>query len=288
MRKLLNTLYITSDLSYISLENENIVIKRESEILARVPFVNIENIVCFNYLGCSTALMGKCASKNIPLNFVTPSGKFLASITGTIKGNVVLRQKQFDSTRQNEVCLELSKNTIIAKFHNCRILLAKYFKNHNENSEEIKQVIEIISNNIKKIKLSNSIDKIRGIEGETARMYFRVFGQLIRREGFVFNGRSKRPPLDNVDALLSFCYTLLTLEVKSALETVGLDPFVGFMHTDRAGRPALALHLVEELRAFVVDNFVINTINLGQINSRDFFEKESGAVFLLMIHEKKF
>jgi len=279
LRKLLNTLYITSELTYVSLDNENIVVKKESEVLARVPFVNIENIVCFNYLGCSPALMGKCASKNIPLNFVTPSGKYLASVTGTIKGNVVLRQKQFDSTRLDSVCLELSKNTIVAKFHNCRVMLAKFIKNHNDNNyDSIKQTADLISNNIEKVNLCNNVDEIRGIEGETARMYFRTFGQMIRKDGFIFNGRSKRPPLDNVNALLSFCYTLLTLEIKSALETVGLDPYVGFMHTDRAGRPALALDLVEELRAFAVDNFVINIVNLGQVNTKDFYEKEGGAV----------
>jgi len=281
MKKLLNSLYITSDKTYLSLENENIVISKEGNEIIRVPFINIENIICFNYIGCSPALMGKCASEGIPLNFLRPSGKFLACVTGSIKGNVILRQKQFDIVRNENVCNYLTKNIVTSKIHNSRILLSKFYKNHKQNEfDSFANVIECLSSNIDKVYKCDNLDSIRGIEGESAKNYFSVFGQLLCQKDFIFNGRSKRPPLDKVNAMLSFFYTILTLEVKSAIETVGLDPYVGFMHTDRPGRPALALDLIEELRAFYVDSFVINIINLKQINHDGFVEKENGAIIM--------
>lgn len=279
MKKLLNSMYITNEKAYLSLENENIIISAEGEKLAQVPFVNIENIVCFNYLGCSPALMGKCVENGVPLNFLRPNGRFLACVTGPIKGNVVLRQKQFDAVRNCEVCLKCSKSTIIAKLHNTRVFLSKFLKNHKDN-KRVENIIEVITQNIEGLFECSGIENIRGIEGGTARLYFGVFSELIMQEGFTFNGRSKRPPLDNVNALLSFFYSILTMEVKSALETVGLDSYVGFMHTDRPGRPALALDLVEELRVFFVDSFVVRIINLNQVKKEDFIEKEGGAVIM--------
>lgn len=282
MKKLLNTLYITQEGVYLSLEGENIVALKDNAELARVPFCNLEGIICFNYTGCSPALMGKCAENGINLCFLKPSGRFLARVTGPIKGNVLLRQAQFDAVRDKDVCLAIARNTVAAKLHNSRYILYRYVRDHadNCNIEKIESVIDLLGQNIESVFNSQNIENIMGIEGESARMYFSVFGFMVHNSNFFFNGRSKRPPLDNVNAVLSFLYSLLAADVQWALETVGLDPYVGYMHVDRPGRPALALDLMEELRAFFVDKTVLNIINLKQIKGEDFLQKEGGGIVM--------
>jgi len=284
MRKLLNTLYITNELAYCSLNDENIVILVDNKEVKRVPFVNFENIVCFNYLGCSPALMGKCGEEGIPICFLRSSGKFLARVTGPIKGNVHLRRAQFEKLSEEEVCLKLAQNVISAKFHNSRHILARAIRDHAEKIEvdSINNAITVLSNSINSVYETENIDSVRGYEGECSRKYFEVFNELIikNKDEFTFAGRTKDPPLDKVNAMLSYFYTILTLDIQSALETVGLDPYIGFFHTDRSGRASLALDLIEELRAYLVDRFVLSMINLQQVKDDDFLQKEGGGIIM--------
>lgn len=238
MRKLLNTVYVTNEMSYLYLDGENLVCRVEDEIKLRIPFENIENIVCFNYMGCSPALMGKCVKKCIPINFVSPSGKFLAKIYGETKGNVFLRVNQIDKFRKNG--LLLTQNTMATKFSNTvKVIKRTLHDNENlRNDENINNVLEMLKLKAKDVYGANSIEEVIGIEGNCAKMYFSIFNKLItgKNTDLTFEYRNKRPPLDPVNALLSFVYTLATNEFASALETVGLDSYIGYCHSLRSGR----------------------------------------------------
>lgn len=281
MRKLLNTIYVTNELTYLTLDGENLVCKIDGEIKLRIPFENIENIVCFNYVGCSPALMGKCVSKNIPINFISPQGKFLAKVCGETKGNVFLRVAQIDRFREYGVVL--SQNTMAAKFSNTRQLIRRTLHDNPSlrDDEEIKKVMGILESGIEKIFAAKTIEEIMGIEGNCAQNYFSIFDKLITNSKvpFTFEFRSKRPPLDPVNALLSFVYTLLTNEFAAALETVGLDSYIGFCHALRSGRSSLACDLVEEARC-IAERFVITLLNLQIVGEKDFEKQISGAVWL--------
>ena len=253
MRKLLNTVYVTNEQAYLMLDGENLVCKVENEIKLRIPFENIENVVCFNYAGCSPALMGKCVSKMIPISFISPQGKFLAKVCGETKGNVFLRVAQIDRFREKG--LELTQNTMAAKFSNTRQLLRRTLHDNAQLREDmqIREVLQTLSDGIEKLFRAKSIEEVIGIEGNCAQSYFSVFDKLITnpKTSFVFTYRTKRPPLDPVNALLSFVYTLATNEFASALETVGLDSYIGFCHSLRSGISSLACDLVEEVRCIV-------------------------------------
>lgn len=281
MRKLLNTLYITNENAYLCLDGENLVCKIEDENKFRIPFDNIENIVCFSYLGCSPAIMGKCVSKCIPINFLTPNGKFLAKVCGETKGNVFLRVAQIDKFRENGILL--ARNTMSAKFCNSVQTIKRTLHDTPElrNDEQIQSVIHALSDGTKKLLETDNLEQIIGIEGNCARNYFSVFDKLItnKKSGFQFEYRNKRPPLDEVNALLSFIYTLYTNEFAAALETVGLDSYIGFCHALRSGRCSLACDLVEETRC-LVERFVLTLINLKIVSERDFDKQVSGAVWL--------
>lgn len=288
MRKLLNTVYITNEQAYLTLDGENLVCKIEKEEKLRIPFDNIENIVCFNYLGCSPALMGKCVNKTIPINFISPQGKFLAKVCGETKGNVFLRVAQIDQFREN--ALMLTQNTMAAKFSNTRQLIRRTLHDNEALREdsEIKEVLTILSNGIDKVLEAQSIEEVVGIEGNCARAYFSIFNKLITNQKvtFTFEFRTKRPPLDPINALLSFVYTLATSEFAAALETVGLDSYIGFCHALRSGRSSLACDLVEETRC-IVERFVITLLNLQIIGEGDFERQISGAVWLNSDGRKK-
>lgn len=281
MRKLLNTIYVTNESSYLTLDGENLVCKIEGEIKLRIPFDNIENIVCFSYVGCSPALMGKCVGEMIPINFLSPQGKFLAKLCGETKGNVFLRVAQIDRFRENGV--NLAKNTMAAKFSNTRQLIRRTLHDNASlrNDEQIKKVIAVLDSGIEKMFEAETIEEIMGIEGNCAQSYFSVFDKLITNEKvpFTFGLRTKRPPLDPVNAVLSFVYTLLTSEFAAALETVGLDSYIGFCHALRSGRSSLACDLVEETRC-IVERFVITLLNLQIIGEKDFEKQISGAIWL--------
>ncbi|MCI8535356.1 MAG: type I-C CRISPR-associated endonuclease Cas1 [Hungatella sp.] len=281
MRKLLNTIYITNEQAYLTLDGENLVCKVEGEEKLRIPFENIENIVCFNYIGCSPALMGKCVGKTIPINFISPQGKFLAKVCGETKGNVFLRIAQIDCFRKYN--LILTQNTMAAKFSNTRQLIRRTLHDNSNLREdlEIKRVIDILTEGINKVFATQSIEEIIGIEGNCARAYFSIFNKLITnpKVPFTFEFRSKRPPLDPINAVLSFVYTLSTSEFAAATETVGLDSYIGFCHVARSGRSSLACDLVEEVRC-IVERFVITLLNLQIIGEDDFEKQISGAVWL--------
>ena len=284
MKKLLNTLYVTSENSYLSLDGENIVILDEQKEIGRLPLHNLEGIVSFGYRGTSPALMGACAERNISLCYLTPQGKFLARISGKTKGNVVLRQQQYDSSRDAQISLEIARSCILGKVYNARWVLERAVRDHSLQIEvdQVKKAAEFLRDSLKRIRGSESKEQLRGYEGEAASIYFGVLDQLIlqQKKDFAFHGRSKRPPMDNVNALLSFVYTLLTNTITSALETVGLDPYVGYLHTDRPGRASLSLDLIEELRPVLADRFVLSLINKRIVNGKNFSKKENGAVLM--------
>lgn len=284
MKKLLNTLYVTSEDSYLSLDGENIVVLDKEAEVGRIPLHNLEGIVSFGYRGTSPALMGACAERNISLCYVTPQGKFLARINGKVKGNVVLRKRQFASSMDENESLAIARNCIIGKVFNARWVLERALRDHSMqiDTQKVKNASDLLKQSLELIRSSTSREQLRGYEGEAASVYFSVFDELIlqQKKAFSFNGRNKRPPLDNVNALLSFTYTLLTNTIASALETVGLDPYVGYLHTDRPGRASLALDLIEEFRAVLADRFVLSLINKKIVSSKDFKVKENGAVIM--------
>ena len=288
MRKLLNTIYITNEQMYLTLDGENLVCKLDKEEKLRIPFDNIENIVCFNYVGCSPALMGKCVSNTIPINFVSPQGKFLAKVCGETKGNVFLRVAQIDCFRDKK--LLLTQNTMAAKFSNTKQLIRRTLHDNPDLREdmEIKNVMETLTAGIDKVYNAKSIEEIIGIEGNCAKAYFSIFNKLVTnpKVPFTFEFRTKRPPLDPVNAMLSFVYTLATVEYSAALETVGLDSYIGYCHTLRSGRVSLACDMVEEVRC-IAERFVISLLNLQIVGENDFEKQISGAVWLNDTGRKK-
>ena len=284
MRKLLNTLYVTSPDSYLSLDGENVVIYDNDTELGRIPLHNLEAIVSFGYRGMSPALMGGCAERDISLCVLSPQGRFLARVTGRVRGNVLLRRKQYQVSMNQDASLTIARNCILGKVYNARWVLERAVRDHGLqiDTEKVKEAAGFLKQSLRRIEESRDMAQLRGYEGEDAGIYFGVFEQLIlqQKKDFYFKGRNRRPPLDNVNAMLSFVYTLLANTVASALETVGLDPYVGFMHTDRPGRLSLALDLMEELRPVLADRFVLTLINRKMVNKKDFSRKEDGAVIM--------
>ena len=284
MKKLLNTLYIMNEKSYLTLDGENIVIKKEGKEVGRVPLHNLESIVCMSYIGASPALMGKCAKNNIGLSFVKPTGQFMARISGPSYGNILLRKQQYKISDDKASAMNYAKNFIYGKLYNSRSVVKRAVRDYamRLDCDKLSRVCEHITEQIENVKNASSIDEIRGYEGETAKEYFSIFDDLIlqQKQEFVFEGRTRRPPLDAVNAMLSFCYTLLESMCCSALEIVGLDPYAGFMHTDRPGRHSLALDLMEELRTPLADRFVLTLINKKVINGKGFVRKEDGAIIM--------
>lgn len=287
MRKLLNTLYVTSENSYLALDGENLVVYDEKKELGRLPLHNLDGIVSFGYRGTSPALMGACAERNISLCYLTPQGKFLARVTGKVQGNVLLREQQYKSSKDDEISLTIAKNCIMGKVYNARWVLERAIRDHGMqiDVEGVKKASLHLKESLQYIQNAESKDQLRGYEGEAASIYFGVFNELIlqQKKEFNFQGRNKRPPKDNVNAMLSFVYTLLTNQITSALEVVGLDPYVGYLHTDRPGRVSLALDLIEELRSVYADRFVLSLINKKIVNGKNFSQKENGVVLMGMV-----
>lgn len=283
MRKLLNTLYITKETGYLSLDGENLVLSVEGKEAARLPFTNIESVVCMNYLGCSPALMGKCAEEQVGLCFVSPYGRFLARVTGPIKGNVLLRRDQLKLFESDELKLPVIRAILIAKIKNTKNLILRSRRDNPEIDSDgyITHILSVLQNNMEEIRFENNTDALRGIEGQSAKAYFSTFNRLIikQKDTFEMIDRSKRPPLDRVNAILSFLYTVCTNDIASALECVGLDPYIGVFHTLRPGRASLACDIMEEFRA-MIDRLTISLINLRAIQEDDFDVQISGAVLL--------
>lgn len=284
MRKLLNTLFVTSEGSYLALENDNVVVLNGDEKKGMFPLSILEGIVCFSYKGASPALMGACAEKGVQLCFMSPRGRFLARICGEDRGNVLLRKQQYRlSDDPSRSCL-IARNMILGKVFNARWVLERAVRDHvmRVDAEALKSTSQMLARQISAIETAVDLDSLRGLEGEASARYFAVFDQLIlnQKEAFVFDARNRRPPRNAVNALLSFGYTLLSNDCGAALESVGLDSYVGFMHRDKPGRPSLALDLMEELRAPLADRLALTLINNRVIQPRHFQRHADGAVFL--------
>ncbi len=284
MRKLQNTLYVTTPLAYLSLDGETVVIQNEDEYLGRVPLLNLENIVSFGYRGASPRLMGACAERGIGLCFLTQNGRFLARISGPVSGNVLLRTAQYRIADVKNDALPVAKMFLLGKIFNGRWSLERTLRDHalRVDAVRLKGAIGQMKQALADLKNSGSVEELMGIEGIAAKAYFSVFDQMILKNPvyFHFDSRNRRPPLDPVNALLSFMYSILSHEIAGALESVGLDPAVGFLHALRPGRASLALDLLEELRAPLADRFVLSLINLGTVTEHDFERKENGAIHL--------
>lgn len=292
MRKLQNTLYVTTPAAYLSLDGETVVIQNEEECLGRLPLLNLENIVSFGYRGASPRLMGACAERGIGLCFLTQHGRFLARISGPVSGNVLLRTAQYRLADTPDQALPIARMFLTGKIFNGRWSLERTLRDHalRVDTERMKIAIEQMKQALNDLMHAGSVEELMGIEGVAAKAYFSVFEQMILKNPayFRFDGRNRRPPMDPVNALLSFTYTILGHEITGALESAGLDPAVGFLHALRPGRASLALDLLEELRAPLADRFVLSLINLGTITERDFAQKENGAFYLTDDARKRF
>ncbi len=292
MRKLLNTLFITSENAFLSLEGETICVEINRQKMGQFPLHTLESILCFSYNGATSAFMGACAKRGITLSFYSPFGKFLCRVVGENHGNVLLRKQQYRiSDNQRESCL-IARNMILGKVFNCRWSIDRTLRDHSlrVDEEHCRSAIQYLTSAMEKIKIEEKLDSLRGLEGESASIYFGIFDGLIlnQKDVFYFHGRNKRPPRDKVNAMLSFGYTLLANDCAGALEGVGLDPYVGFLHRDRPGRKSLAFDLMEELRTVLVDRFVLTLINNRQIRKEHFQEVGSGAVEFTDEGKKKF
>ena len=287
MKKLLNTLYITRQESYLHKERETIVIKNGKEKLAQFPALTISNILCFGQISISPFLMGYCGEKGIGLSLYTEYGKFLARVQGKQSGNVLLRRTQYRWADDNTKSLSIARLMVAAKIANARSILMREVRNHGDNPILSKAIIKLASS-LRRVQNASSVEETMGMEGDAASCYFGVFNELLRAKGFTFGGRVRRPPTDPVNALLSYAYTLITHECASALQGVGLDPYVGYLHKDRPGRVSLALDLLEEFRSPWADRFVLTLINRQQIKSNDFIAEASGAVRLTDTARKEF
>lgn len=284
MRRLLNTLFVTSEDIYLSLDGENVVANRGGEQVARYPLHTLQGIISFSYSGASPALMGACAQHGIALTFCTPRGRFLARVVGQTQGNVLLRRMQYRAADDPAQSCRIARNMIFGKVYNGRWSIERTRRDHAMRIDDARfaAVSAQLHAMLPQIAAEDSLESLRGLEGVAAAAYFSMLNDMILREKetFYFKERSRRPPLDAFNALLSFAYTLLAHDCASALESAGLDAYVGYLHRDRPGRESLALDLMEELRPCFADRFVLTLINNRIINAADFQLRESGAVFL--------
>lgn len=282
MKRLLNTLYIATDGAYLYKEGETVAIKIKEEVKKRFPIHNLEGIVCIGYISLSSSVMHFCSERNVTISLLNPQGKFLAKIQGPISGNVLLRRQQYRIADDAALSGCIASRIVLGKVFNSRAILMRSNRDRNEPHAAITNVINYLDRQLGQIKQTEDLDVLRGFEGDAAKEYFSVFDYMIvaQKEGFSFVSRTRRPPMDNVNALLSFIYTLLAHDVRSALETVGLDPQVGFLHRDRPGRPSLALDMMEELRSFLADRLVLTLINRRQVDAAGFIKTESGGVLM--------
>lgn len=284
MKRHLNTLFVTTQGAYLAKEGETLLVRVENETRLRIPIHTLGGIVCFGNVSCSPFLMGFCAEQDVSISFLTEQGRFLARVQGPVSGNVLLRREQYRRADDMDVSADIAKAVLTGKLANCRTVLQRAIRDHSDklNTEVVLHAAERISDSLRQVRSNSALNVLRGIEGDAAHMYFSVFDHLItsQKQDFVFHERSRRPPLDRVNSLLSFLYTLVLHDVRSALESVGLDPAVGFLHRDRPGRPGLALDLMEEFRPFLADRLTLSMINLRQVQKKGFKRAESGAVLM--------
>ncbi len=271
MRILLNTLYVTTPEAYLSKDGLNVVVSVKQNEIFRIPIHNVEQIVTFGYMGASPGLMKLCADNNVALTFLSPQGRYISRSQGPTRGNVLLRKAQYCNSDDAPYALHLCKLFIGGKIQNYRNILRRFIRD-NGADEAVEKAAEELLRCKRRVFDATTVDSVRGIEGEAATAYFGVFSRLLlnQKEDFIFEGRNRRPPKDAVNAMLSFVYTLICNDMTAALETIGLDPYVGFMHTLRPGRASLALDMMEELRAYLGDRLVLSLINRKQITIKDF------------------
>lgn len=284
MKRLLNTLYVTTQGSYLARDGESVVVRVERETKLQVPVHTLGGIVCFGQVSCSPQLMELCSESNVAISFLSERGKFLARVQGPVSGNVLLRREQYRRADDEDASSDIARAVLMAKIANCRTVLLRSARERPgaQEAEVLQSAAGNLARIFKTLERRTSLNALRGAEGEAANIYFGVFDSLIlsQKEEFIFTERSRRPPLDNINALLSFVYTLLAHDVTAALEGVGLDPAVGFLHRDRPGRPSLALDIMEELRPFLADRLALSLVNRQQIKGKGFRKTESGAVMM--------
>lgn len=285
MRKQLNTLYVTTEGAWLRKDGENVVMEVEQKEHARIPVHMLEGLVCFGRIGVSPPLLGFCMSRGITVTYLTPNGRFLARVEGPISGNVLLRRAQYRRSEDPAGCAAIVRNLLAGKLHNQRAVLARGWRDRGErlpDAPAFRHALKRLKRIPQRLLQTPDVDTLRGLEGEAAQAYFSVFDQLIAvaEPGLRFAGRNRRPPRDPFNALLSFLYTLLTHDCRSALEIVGLDPAVGFLHRDRPGRPSLALDLAEEFRPLFGERLALSLINRRQLGLHDFRTLDNGAVTL--------
>jgi len=291
MKKMLNVLFVTQADAKVNLENDNVCVKKDDEVLLRVPLLNLEQIVLFNYFGATQQLLGECVKRNILVSFLSEHGQYYGTFHGESCGNVLLRREQYriaDDARG----LEYAKSFIFGKLHNQKWVIERGIRDYSLriDSEAIKKQSKLISEQLKQVLAIDNDERLRAAEGNAAHCYFSTFDELIlqNKDFFTFTNRNRRPPTDAVNAMLSFAYTLLSSECRHALEVVGLDSYVGFLHKDRPGRASLALDIMEELRPHFADRFVLSLINRGEVTESDFEIQSFGAVYLAKDSRKKF
>jgi len=284
MKKYLNTLFVTTQGAYLSKEGETVLVKVEGETRLQVPIHTLGGIVCFGQVSMSPFLMGFCAENNVAVSFLSENGRFLAGVHGKISGNVLLRREQYRRADDPEGAAQIGRAILIGKIANCRSVLNRALRDHGDkiDGNAVSFSSRRLDGYLDQLEKDLSLDVLRGIEGESAHTYFSVFNHLIvaQKEHFRFGERNRRPPLDNVNCLLSFIYTLVMHDVRSALETVGLDSCVGFIHRDRPGRAGLALDIMEEFRPVLADRLVLSLINREQVRDKGFKKSETGAVLM--------
>jgi CRISPR-associated protein Cas1 len=278
MKHYLNTLYVTSQETYLSKDGECVCIHPKEGAKRKFPIHNLGGLVLFGQVSCSPFLLGHCAENGVTVSWLTENGRFLASMHGPVSGNVLLRREQYRKSDDPSFTSQLARSFTIGKIYNCRTVLRRTARERPD--QRLDDACERLTHCLERLAAGVNIETVRGIEGEAASVYFSVFDRLLTARGFSFAGRNRRPPTDATNCLLSFLYTLLVHDVRGALETVGLDPAVGYLHRDRPGRPSLALDMMEEFRPYMADRLACTLINKGQVRPKGFRRQESGAVLM--------
>ncbi|MHB1348674.1 MAG: type I-C CRISPR-associated endonuclease Cas1c [Desulfobulbaceae bacterium] len=284
MKKHLNTLFVTTQGAYLHKDGETVTVNVEREVRLQLPVHTLDGIVCFGNVMMSPFLMGFCAERDVTVSFLTEHGRYLARVQGPVSGNVLLRRQQYRYADDPAFSAVMARSFVIGKALNCRTIILRALRDHGGKVDEpaLRAAADRLSSILMHLQQDLDLDTVRGFEGEAAKTYFEVFDQLItgQKEHFFFHERSRRPPLDRMNCLLSFLYTLVLHDARSALESVGLDPAVGFLHRDRPGRPSLALDLMEEFRPLLADRLALSLVNLGQVKAKGFKISESGGVLM--------
>ncbi len=284
MKRLLNTLYVTTQGAYLRQEGECVVVEVERQERLRLPLHTLSGLICFGNVLCSPFLLGLCGKRGVQVSFLTEHGRFLARVQGPISGNVLLRREQFRRLAEPDEALVVARNLVGAKVANARTVLQRGLRDHPETDADgaCDHVVARLGHSLQAVRTAADLPTLRGLEGDAAKLYFSVFDRLVMadKDQFFMNERSRRPPLDNLNALLSFLYTLLAHDAEGACEGVGLDPQAGLLHAIRPGRPSLALDLMEEFRPVVADRLALSLINLRQISGKGFKKTETGAVVM--------